>query len=84
MEQVLDTLSYVKKFQGETILIKVGGEIVENPDGLKYLVNDIALLQSLGIYVVILLSFSPCFFRFSAISSKSPGFKLIAAAIHAA
>ena len=53
MEQVLDTLSYVKKFQGETILIKVGGEIVENPDGLKYLVNDIALLQSLGIYVVL-------------------------------
>lgn len=53
MKTVLDTLDYIRKFSGETILVKLGGAALQDLELVKNLARDLARIQSLGIRVVL-------------------------------
>lgn len=52
-ESVLATLSYVKKFAGETILIKLGGAALQDPSLVASICEDLTLIQAVGVSVVL-------------------------------
>lgn len=52
-ESIVEALSYLKKFSGETILIKLGGSILNDPQLVKQLCHDISLLQVANIRFVL-------------------------------
>jgi len=53
VEHTIETLDYIRKFSGETILIKLGGAALQDLDLVKNLAKDLARIQSLGIRVVL-------------------------------
>ena len=52
-QSVLDTLSYVKRFAGETVLIKLGGAALQDSELVKSLCDDLALIRNVGVRVAI-------------------------------
>ena len=50
---VCDTLKYVKHFSGETLLIKLGGAVMNDPELMAMLCEDLALIRSVGISLVL-------------------------------
>lgn len=50
---VIDTLSYVKRFAGETILIKLGGAALQDSRLVDSLCEDLALIREVGVSVVL-------------------------------
>ena len=52
-QSVLDTLGYVKRFAGETVLIKLGGAALQDSELVKSLCNDLALIRNVGVRVVL-------------------------------
>ncbi len=48
-----DAMPYVKAFHGKCLVIKAGGEIVENEDSLLAFAEDLATLHSAGIHSII-------------------------------
>jgi len=53
VQAIIDTLRYLKRFQGTTILIKLGGSILHDETRIKALCDDLALLRSAGIKLVL-------------------------------
>jgi acetylglutamate kinase len=51
--QVVETLKYVKEFNGTTILIKLGGAALEDMTVVKRLCSDLAFTRAAGISLVI-------------------------------
>ena len=51
-ETLLQTLSYVKRLSGQTILVKLGGATLET-EKLPSLCRDLQLLREVGIQVVV-------------------------------
>lgn len=52
-KQVIDTLSYVKRFAGETILIKLGGAALQQAALVKSICEDLRHIRSVGVKVVV-------------------------------
>jgi len=52
-EVLLEALPYLRRFQGETLVVKYGGAAQQDPLLKKSFARDIALLQTLGIHVVL-------------------------------
>lgn len=50
---VLSTLNYVQRLSGTPCLIKLGGAALENPEACQSIFDDIALMRSVGISVVL-------------------------------
>jgi acetylglutamate kinase len=50
---VLSTLRYVRKFSGETVLIKIGGAALKDESVISNLCEDLALIRSSGVSVVL-------------------------------
>jgi acetylglutamate kinase len=50
---VIDTLKYVKLFAGETLLIKLGGAALQDSALVESLCDDLALIRSVGVSVVL-------------------------------
>lgn len=50
---VIDTLHYVKKFAGETVLIKLGGAALQDRELIVSLCDDLALIRAVGVSLVI-------------------------------
>lgn len=50
---VTETLSYVKKFSGTRLLIKLGGSVLDNTDLVKNLCSDLDLVRAAGISLII-------------------------------
>lgn len=50
---LLQALPYINRFRGARFIVKLGGELVQDPDHLEALAQDIALLQRVGIHVVL-------------------------------
>lgn len=53
MVSVIETLNYVKKFTGTRLLIKMGGSILDNPEIVAALCEDLVLIRSAGIQLII-------------------------------
>ena len=52
-EILLEALPYMRRFQGQTLVIKYGGAAMKEPELKKGFAQDITLLQYLGIYPVV-------------------------------
>ncbi len=52
-EVLLEALPYMRRFQGQTLVIKYGGAAQQDPELKKGFAQDITLLQFLGIHVVV-------------------------------
>lgn len=50
---MLEALPYLRRFQGQTLVIKYGGAAMKEPELKKGFARDITLLQTLGIHVVL-------------------------------
>lgn len=52
-QTLLEALKYVEKFYGRTMLIKLGGSILDCPERMKTLCEDLKCLRAAGIALVI-------------------------------
>ncbi len=52
-ETLLQALKYVEKFYGHTLLIKLGGSILDSPERIKILCQDLNYLRAAGIALII-------------------------------
>jgi len=52
-EILLEALPYLRRFQGQTLVVKYGGAAQQDPELKKGFAQDIALFQHLGINVVV-------------------------------
>ncbi|MBI4361865.1 MAG: acetylglutamate kinase [Euryarchaeota archaeon] len=53
-EQVLiEALPYIREFHGSTVLVKVGGHVVDTPEALDHIMRDVVLLRYVGIRPVV-------------------------------
>jgi len=50
---LVEALPYIKKYNGETVVIKYGGNAMVNEDLKKAVIDDIVLLSLVGIHVVV-------------------------------
>lgn len=53
MKSTLAALGYVKQFKGSTIVVKLGGSILQDDSLLSQICEDIALVRAVGVKVVI-------------------------------
>lgn len=54
VQNLIEALPYIQAFQGKTFVIKYGGSIMENEEGKKALIEDVALLSHLGIHCIVI------------------------------
>ncbi|MFT4967094.1 MAG: acetylglutamate kinase [Candidatus Deianiraeaceae bacterium] len=52
-EILMEALPYIKKFSGETFVVKFGGSAMGNKDSVKDFAQNIVLLKSCGINVIV-------------------------------
>ena len=52
-ELVIATLSYVQRFAGQTILVKLGGAALQKPELLDLICEDLLHIRSVGVKVVL-------------------------------
>lgn len=50
---LIEALPYIQDFCGSTVLVKVGGSVMENADNLDSLLADIAFMDAVGMKVVL-------------------------------
>ena len=50
---LVEALPYIKKYNGETVVVKYGGNAMINEDLKKAVIDDIVLLSLVGIHVVV-------------------------------
>lgn len=62
-KEVVATLSYVKRFAGKTILIKLGGAALEDSSLVASICNDLSLIRSVGIQLVLVHGGGPAINR---------------------
>lgn len=53
-EILLEALPYIKEYFNKTVIIKLGGAIMEDDSGLNNVLNDIVLMKYVGIRVILL------------------------------
>jgi len=58
-----DALPYIKRFSGETFVIKYGGSIIENISAAKAFYKDVAFLRQAGVNIVIVHGGGPLISR---------------------
>jgi acetylglutamate kinase len=51
--KVIQTLKYVRRFSGQSILVKLGGSALKDLDLVKSLCEDLALIRSIGISIIL-------------------------------
>lgn len=62
-DNVLATLSYVKRFAGKTVLIKLGGAALEDSSLVASICADLSLIRSVGIQLVLVHGGGPAINR---------------------
>ncbi len=53
INDVIHTLKYVRRFSGQSILVKLGGSALQDVELVKTLCEDLALIRSIGISIVL-------------------------------
>lgn len=53
VNMLMETLPYIKKFNGKTFVIKLGGSIMKNENVQKAFIKDIVLMKLIGINLII-------------------------------
>ena len=50
---LIEALPYIQRFRGATVVVKVGGSVMEDPGNLDRLLSDIAFMATVGMKVVL-------------------------------
>lgn len=50
---LIEAMPYVQQFKGSTVVVKLGGSVMEDPGALASLLRDVAFMSTVGIKVVI-------------------------------
>lgn len=50
---LVEVLPYIQKFRGEVIVVKLGGSIMENPEGVRSILRDVAFMDCAGLRPVL-------------------------------
>ncbi len=50
---LIEAMSFIRKFHGRYIIIKLGGSVMEDPESLRALLVDVVFMQSVGMRPVI-------------------------------
>lgn len=50
---LVEALPYIQRFRGDTVVVKFGGSIMENEEGVTSILNDIAFMECVGLRPVI-------------------------------
>ena len=50
---LVEAQRYIQKFAGKTVVVKVGGSIMDQPDDLRAVINDICFMASVGMRPII-------------------------------
>jgi len=50
---LIEALPYIQKFRGETVVVKFGGSIMDDEDGVRAILNDVAFMAVVGLRPVI-------------------------------
>lgn len=50
---LIEALPYIQKFRGETIVVKFGGSIMDDEEGVQAILNDVAFMAVVGMRPVI-------------------------------
>ncbi|MCB0358448.1 MAG: acetylglutamate kinase [Bdellovibrionales bacterium] len=71
---LLEALPYLKQFAGRTVVVKIGGELVDDENRARRLAEDVVLLKSVGINVVLCHGGGPQISRAMKRFGKEPCF----------
>ncbi len=72
---LVEALPYIEAFAGSTILVKIGGELVDDPVGVAKVSQDVRLLHSIGLRVVLCHGGGPQISRAMNAVGKEPEFR---------
>ena len=50
---LIEALPYIQQFRGDTIVVKLGGSIMEHEDGYSRIMQDIAFMECVGLRPVV-------------------------------
>jgi acetylglutamate kinase len=50
---LIEALPYIRRFAGETLVVKYGGHAMTDPDAAMSFAQDVTLLNSVGLRVVV-------------------------------
>lgn len=50
---LIEAVPYIQEFRGGTVVVKLGGSVMESPENLSRLMSDIAFMRTVGIKVIL-------------------------------
>lgn len=50
---LIEALPFIQRFRGEAIVVKFGGSIMDDPEGVRAILNDIAFMECVGLRPVL-------------------------------
>jgi len=50
---LIEALPYIQRFRGEIVVVKFGGSIMDQPEGYRHILRDIALMEAVGMKPVV-------------------------------
>ena len=50
---LIEALPYIQRFRGDTVVVKLGGSLMEHPDALKAILRDVAFMECVGLRPVV-------------------------------
>ena len=50
---LIEALGFIRKFHGKYVVVKLGGSVMEDPEGLRALLVDVVFLQTVGMRPVV-------------------------------
>ncbi|MCP4376109.1 MAG: acetylglutamate kinase [bacterium] len=52
-QTLIEALGYIQRFAGKTIVIKLGGSVMESPESLTHIITDVVFMNTVGMRPVI-------------------------------
>ncbi len=71
---LIEALPFIKQFCGKRVVIKVGGELIDNQEQARSLAEDLLFLKSVGIHVILCHGGGPQISRAMKTLGKEPAF----------
>ncbi len=50
---LIEAMPYIQKFRGETVVVKLGGSVMESAEARQSLLRDVAFMSSVGIKIIL-------------------------------
>ena len=52
-EALVEAQAYIRRFQGRTVVVKVGGSIMDEPEHLRSVIDDVCFMAAVGMKPII-------------------------------